>query len=287
MQRSSLNLSFGELDTESGQVALHMVSKRQSGAQFADIPLVTKADGTIIRLGDVAEIRDAFAPDDRVVLTVNDIPALLVTVGVADWQSLTDVAAEVREWLAAYSPPPEVTVSVWDDTAGLAVKRMRTILRNVVIGVVLVFVLLILVLDLRVAVWVALGIPLAFVGSLTLIAPLGLTINVVTISAFFLVVGLVVDDALIVGREHRHRTRRQSAAAAGCRHSGRPGGPRPGHRGRGHHRHGFPAVAVRGGLDPGPEGVAAGPDLRPLIPDCGSRRMVTAGRSAGCSPRQP
>lgn len=82
------------------------------------------------------------------------------------WQSLTDVAAEVREWLAAYSPPPEVTVSVWDDTAGLAVKRMRTILRNVVIGVVLVFALLILVLDLRVAVWVALGIPLAFVGSL-------------------------------------------------------------------------------------------------------------------------
>ena len=217
VQRSSLNLSFGELDTESGQVALHMVSKRQSGAQFADIPLVTKADGTIIRLGNVAEIRDAFAPDDRVVLTVNGIPALLVTVGVADWQSLTDVAAEVREWLAAYTPPPEVTVSVWDDTAGLAMKRMRTILRNVVIGTLLVFVLLILVLDLRVAVWVALGIPLAFVGSLTLIAPLGLTINVVTISAFFLVVGLVVDDALIVAEnidtERAANPRRPLAAA--------------------------------------------------------------------------
>ena len=217
VQRSSLNLSFGELDTESGQVALHMVSKRQSGAQFADIPLVMNADGTIIRLGDVAEIRDAFAPDDRVVLTVNGIPALLVTVGVADWQSLTDVAAEVREWLAAYSPPPEVTVSVWDDTAGLALKRMRTILRNVVIGVVLVFALLILVLDLRVAVWVALGIPLAFVGSLALVAPLGLTINVVTISAFFLVVGLVVDDALIVAENidtERAANPRQPLAAA-------------------------------------------------------------------------
>jgi multidrug efflux pump subunit AcrB len=214
---SSLNLSFGELDTESGQVALHTVSKRQSGAQFADIPLVTNADGTIIRLGDVAEIRDAFAPDDRVVLTVNGIPAVLVTVGVADWQSLTDVAAEVREWLAGFARPAEITVSVWNDTADLAVKRTSAILRNVVMGVLLVFVLLILVLDLRVAVWVTLGIPLAFVGSFTLIAVLGLTINVVTISAFFLVAGLVVDDALIVAENidtERTANPRQPLAAA-------------------------------------------------------------------------
>jgi multidrug efflux pump subunit AcrB len=214
---SSLNLSFGELDTQSGQVALHTVSKRQTGEQFADIPLVTKADGTIIRLGDVARIRDAFAPDDQVVLTVNGVSAVLVTVGVAPWQSLTDTAALVREWLAGYAPPPNITVSVWDDTAGIAVDRMSTILRNVAIGVALVFICLILVLDLRVAIWVALGIPLAFVGSLMLVAAFGLTINVVTIAAFFLMVGLVVDDALIVAEnidaERAANPRRPRAAA--------------------------------------------------------------------------
>ena len=214
---SSVNLSFGELDTPSGQVALHTVSKRQTGEQFADIPLVTKADGTIIRLGDVAEIRDAFAPSDQVVLTVDGAPAVLVTVGVAEWQSITDVATQVREWLAGYAAPPEVTVSIWEDTADIAVTRITTILRNVAVGLVLVFVCLILVLDLRSALWVGLGIPLAFVGSLILVSAMDLTISNLTIAAFFILVGLVVDDALIVAEnidaERKANPRRPVAAA--------------------------------------------------------------------------
>ena len=214
---SSLNLSFGELDTQSGQIALHTVSKRQTGAQFADIPLVTKADGTIIRLGDVAEIRDAFAPSDQVALTVNGAPAVLVTVGVAQWQSITDVAEQVREWLAGFTAPPEVTVSIWEDAADTAVTRISIILRSVAVGMALVFACLILVLDLRNALWVALGIPLAFVGSLMLLAALDLTISNLTIAMFFILVGLVVDDALIVAEnidaERKANPRRPLAAA--------------------------------------------------------------------------
>ena len=214
---SSLNLSFGELDTQSGQVALHTVSKRQTGAQFADIPLVTRADGTIIRLGDVAEIRDAFAPSDQVALTVNGAPAVLVTVGVAQWQSITDVAEQVREWLAGFTAPPEVTVSIWEDAADTAVTRISIILRSVAVGMALVFACLILVLDLRNALWVALGIPLAFVGSLMLLAALDLTISNLTIAMFFILVGLVVDDALIVAEnidaERKANPRRPLAAA--------------------------------------------------------------------------
>ena len=214
---SSVNLSFGELDTPSGQVALHTVAKRRTGEQFADIPLVTKTDGTIIRLGDVAEIRDAFAPSDQVVLTINGAPAVLVTVGVAEWQSITDVADQVREWLAGFTAPRDVTVSIWEDTADIAVTRISTILRNVALGMVLVFACLILVLDLRSAIWVALGIPLAFVGSLTLLAALGLTIGYPTVAAFFILVGLVVDDALIVAEsidaERKADPRRPLAAA--------------------------------------------------------------------------
>ena len=215
---SSLNLSFGELDTQSGQVALHTVSKRQTGEQFADIPLVTKADGTIIRLGDVAEIRDAFAPSDQVVLTVNGVPAVLVTVGVAEWQSITDVAEQVREWLAGFTAPREVTVSIWEDAADIAVTRISIILRSVAVGMALVFACLVLVFDLRNAIWVALGIPLAFVGSLMLLAALDLTISNLTIAMFFILVGLVVDDALIVAEnidaERKADPRRPLAAAA-------------------------------------------------------------------------
>ena len=156
---------------------------------------------------DVAGIRDAFAPNDQVVLTVNGAPAVLVTVGVAEWQSITDVAARVREWLEGFSAPPEVTVSIWEDTADIALTRITTILRNVVVGMVLVFACLLLVLDLRSAIWVALGIPLAFVGSLVLVSAMGLSINALTIAAFFILVGLVVDDALIVAENiHAERT---------------------------------------------------------------------------------
>ena len=217
VRASSVNLSFGELDTQSGQVALHTVSKRRTGQQFADIPLVTKADGTIIRVGDVAEIRDAFAPSDQVVLTINGAPAVLVMVGVAEWQSITDVADQVREWLAGFTAPRDVTVSIWEDTADIAVTRISTILRNVAVGMALVFACLILILDLRSAIWVALGIPLAFVGSLTLLSALDLTISNLTIAAFFILVGLVVDDALIVAEsidaERKADPRRPLAAA--------------------------------------------------------------------------
>ena len=198
IQRVSLNLTFGELRTESGGVVLHTVSKRSMGEEFESIPLLSRLDGSIVTLGDVARIRDAFVDKD-VVSRVNGTPAVLVRIEATERQSVVSMADDIRSWLAAYEPPADVSVRVWNDPSEPALARLSGILRNGVIGTVLVLVLLVLVFDLRVAAWITLGIPFSFIATLVFFEPASLTLNLGTMIAFFLMIGLVVDDALVVG----------------------------------------------------------------------------------------
>ena len=198
VQRVSLNLTFGELRTESGGVVLHTVGKRSVGEEFESIPLLTRLDGSIVTLGEVARIRDAFVDED-VVSRVNGTPAVLVRVEATERQSVVEMADDIQRWLAAYDPHQGVAVSVWNDPAEPALARLSGILRNGVIGAVLVLVLLVLVFDLRAAVWITLGIPFSFIAALVFFEPANLTLNLGTMIAFFLMIGLVVDDALVVG----------------------------------------------------------------------------------------
>ena len=220
VQRASLNLTFGELRTESGGVVLHTVAKRSIGEEFEDIPLITRLDGTIVRLGDVAEIRDGFVDDD-VVSEMNGAPVVFVRVDATEQQSIIDMADDVRSWLAGYEPPRGVAISVWDDRAQPTVDRLSAVARNALAGAILVFVLLLLVFDLRAATWIAVGIPFSFIGSLLFFGTAGLTLNLGTLIGFFLMVGLVVDDALVVGEsivtERDNGKRGTEAAAAGAR----------------------------------------------------------------------
>ena len=163
IRRASLNLTFGELRTDAGGVVLQVVEKRKYSGEFKDIPLVTKLDGTVITLGDVARIRDGFV-DERVVTEMNGVPAVLLRISASGRQSVKEIRNRVSEFLRGYSPPEDVSVDVWDDKAQLTIERLTRIVGNAVIGAVLVFICLVSVFDLRVAFWTAFGIPLAFVG---------------------------------------------------------------------------------------------------------------------------
>ncbi|MCZ0953347.1 MAG: efflux RND transporter permease subunit, partial [Rhodospirillaceae bacterium] len=198
VQRASLNLTFGELQTGSGGLVLHTVAKRQTGEEFENIPLIARMDGTMLTLGDVAEVRDGFVDED-IVARVDGDPAVFVRVDAAEQQSIVAMGEEIRDSLAGYAPPAGIAVDLWNDRAGDAVERISLIVQNAVIGVILVFICLIVFFDLRVAVWITVGIPLSFLGSLIFFAPVGLTLNLGTIFAFFLMVGIVVDDAVVVG----------------------------------------------------------------------------------------
>ncbi|MDE2782541.1 MAG: efflux RND transporter permease subunit [Gemmatimonadota bacterium] len=198
IRRASLNLTFGELRTDAGGLVLHTVSKRQFGEEFEDIPVITRLDGSILTVGEVAEIRDGFVDED-IVTRVDGDPAILVRVDATGQQSIMTMGEDIRSWLASYQPPPNVEIGIWSDRAGDAVDTISSIVGNAVVGTILVLLCLVVFFDLRVATWVTLGIPLSFVGSLIFFGMSGLTLNLGTIFAFFLMVGIVVDDAVVVG----------------------------------------------------------------------------------------
>ena len=196
--QDSLNLSFGQLRTDSGEVVLHTLRKRTVGEEFADIPLLTRPDGAIVTLGEVADIRDGFA-DEKIVSTLDGKPAVFLRINSLEGTSLTDITGQVRDWLGSYRPPPNVEVSIWSDRAEPTVESITAIIRNAVIGLILVFLLLILVFDLRVAAWITVGIPVSFIGAMSFFGLADLTLNIFVIFGFFLMIGLVVDDAVVVG----------------------------------------------------------------------------------------
>jgi multidrug efflux pump subunit AcrB len=198
MRRDSVNLSFGQLRTDSGEVVLHTLGKRTVGEEFADIPLLTRPAGAIVRLGDVADISDGFA-DENIVSTLDGKPAVFVRVNSLEGTSIADISGDVRNWLDSYEPPPNVEVSIWSDQAEPSVDRITDIMRNAAIGLILVFLLLILVFDLRVAAWITAGIPVSFIGAMTFFGLADMSLNIFTIFGFFLMIGLVVDDAVVVG----------------------------------------------------------------------------------------
>ena len=198
IRRASLNLTFGELRTDAGGLVLHTVSKRQFGEEFEDIPVITRLDGSILTVGEVAEIRDGFVDED-IITRVDGDPAILVRVDATEQQSIVTMGEDIRSWLASYQPPPNVEIGIWSDRAGDAVDTISSIVGNAVMGTILVLLCLVVFFDLRVATWVTLGIPLSFLGSLIFFGMSGLTLNLGTIFAFFLMVGIVVDDAVVVG----------------------------------------------------------------------------------------
>ena len=198
IRRASLNLTFGELRTDAGGLVLQTVSKRQFGEEFEDIPVITRLDGSILTVGEVAEIRDGFVDED-IITRVDGDPAILVRVDATGQQSIVTMGEDIRSWLASYQPPPNVEIGIWTDRAGDAVDTISSIVGNAVVGTILVLLCLVVFFDLRVATWITVGIPLSFLGSLIFFGMSGLTLNLGTIFAFFLMVGIVVDDAVVVG----------------------------------------------------------------------------------------
>ena len=194
----SLNLTSGELRTEAGGMVLHTVAKRTQGEEFAGIPLLTNLDGTIVTLGDVAAIRDEFV-DGEVRAKVDGVPSVFVRVAHTEGRSVIGIADEVREWLAGYEAPRDVDIAVWSDRARPLLRQLASLSRAGILGVIFVFLLLMLVFDLRAAMWITVGIPISFAGALIFFGPANLTMNVGTMLGLFLTIGLVVDDALVVG----------------------------------------------------------------------------------------
>jgi multidrug efflux pump subunit AcrB len=200
VRSASVELPGGGIKTSGGEILVRLSDRRRSGAEFGRMVLRSTSSHATVRLADVATITDGHAESDEANF-YNGQPALRVTayrVGDETPQSVADAVRDALDSLRS-EIPNNITLALWDDDSEMLRGRISLLQRNAVLGSVLVLIILTLFLNLRLAFWVGLGIPISFMGTFLLMPALGLTVNMVSLFALIIVLGMVVDDAIIVG----------------------------------------------------------------------------------------
>ncbi len=216
VRRASLDLPGGSVKSENGEVLVRTKGLRYTGREYEDVVLLTRPDGTALKLGQVATIHDGFEDSD-LISRFNGQPAAVVQVYRTGDQSALEISEYVKQYIGERRAqlPAGVNLDHARDDARLLLSRLDLLLRNARLGLVLVFILLTLFLDLRLAFWVMMGIPISLLGSFLLMQPFDVSINMLSLFAFIVALGIVVDDAIIVGENvFAHRERGKSFVRA-------------------------------------------------------------------------
>ena len=201
---NSIDLSGGLLHSDRGDIALRARSQAYTASDFEKIPLRTNADGVRVLLGDVAEIRDDFV-DQKFLTQFDGEPTVSLQVTTDGDRDIIKASSQAAELAATYEQrfglPEGVSLTAWNDGATPIRSRLDLLIKNGIQGVVLVLLSLSLFLNIRLAAWVALGIPVSIAGALILfdVPGIGLSINMVTAFSFIVVLGIIVDDAIVLG----------------------------------------------------------------------------------------
>jgi multidrug efflux pump subunit AcrB len=227
IRRSAVEVPGGGIKTEGGEILVRLTERRNYGREFARLPIVTARDGTQVLLEDIATITDGL--EERLSFsTYNQMPAVQLAVYRVGDQTPTGVTKAALARLDEFSAtlPEGIETAVVRSMASIYDQRAQLLLRNGAIGLCLVLCLLGLFLELRLAFWVMMGIPISFLGSLILMPAAGLSINLITMFAFIVALGIVVDDAIVVGeniyRRHEEGMPLLQAAIAGAREVSMP-----------------------------------------------------------------
>jgi multidrug efflux pump subunit AcrB len=198
IRRSSINLSSGEIKTRGGDLLLRTNTKGNTGESFENIVLRADSDGSVLRVSDVATVRDGFVAVD-LINQFNGRDSILIKVQKSETEDVLAIADEIKTFLAGYSPPQGIEVAVWNDQTIILEDRIGILLRNGLLGFALVFLFLVVMLDLRLALWVAMGVPISFLGAFLFFESFNVNINIISLFGLIVVLGIVVDDAVVVG----------------------------------------------------------------------------------------
>jgi multidrug efflux pump subunit AcrB len=195
----SVDLPGGSIRTDSGDIRLRALGQAYRGDEFERILLLSKPDGTRVRLGDVATIRDGFTEVEGYAL-FDGKPSLGINVSSTENENEIEISRAVRAYAEERNRtlPQEVSLTVWADSTYYLEGRMDMLLSNMAMGAVLVFVILGLFLHIKLAAWVIIGLPVAFLGAMMMLPLMNVTINIMSLFAFIVVLGIVVDDAIII-----------------------------------------------------------------------------------------
>ena len=200
---ASVELGGGSLKTDSGDVLVRVKDRREYARQYARLPLLTQADGSRILLGDVATVREGFE-DANTWAEFDGNPAVMIEIYRVGDQTPVEVAdaAKVVITQLNQSLPEGLKLSILRDRSEIFTQRAELLLKNAMLGLILVFICLALFLETRLAFWVSLGIPISFMGSFLFLSALDFSINMISMFAFIVTLGIVVDDAVVVGGKY-------------------------------------------------------------------------------------
>ncbi|MFT7560963.1 MAG: multidrug efflux pump subunit AcrB [Flavobacteriales bacterium] len=198
----STNTSAGEVRSDQGFISVRVEQQAYTGADFESIPLRTLPDGSILRLSDIAVVNDGFEEGVQY-SKLDGVNSVTFFIGASKDQSITDISEVVHQYIEDRQKtlPEEVRLEPWVDLTYYLNGRLDMMLENMLMGAVLVFLILSVFLRIKLAFWVMVGLPVAFLGALAML-PLGfvgVTINIASLFAFIMVLGVVVDDAIIIG----------------------------------------------------------------------------------------
>lgn len=220
--KASVELGGGSLKTESGDILVRVKDRREYAREYAGLPLFTETNGSRILLEDVGEIKDGFE-DSNTWARFDGHAAVMIEIFRVGDQTPTQVAAAGKAVVAELNQtlPEGLHLTILQDRSSVFEQRARLLMKNAFQGLILVFILLAVFLETRLAFWVSLGIPISFLGSFLFLSAGNFSINVISMFAFIVTLGIVVDDAVVVGENIYHwRSRGLSflqAAVAGTK----------------------------------------------------------------------
>jgi len=200
VKESSLDIPAGSVKTPGGQILIRTKGQKYYAPEYEKIIVLTRTDGTKISLGDIATVRDDFEDTD-LFSKFDGKRAALIHVSRIGEQNALDVAKTAKNYIKQKegSLPEGVSIALWEDDSAILKSRINLLKKNAYVGLTLIFLCLLLFLDLRLAFWTTMGIPISFLGAFWLMPLFGVSINMISLFALIMALGIVVDDAIVVG----------------------------------------------------------------------------------------
>ncbi len=227
VRTASLDLPAGRVKTTGGEILVRTKGRRYYAADYADVAVITRPDGSKVTLGQIANLTDGFEDVDVTTRFDGKLAGVIEVYRVADQNALA-VADTVKGYLEEMKPslPEGVDIGFYRDRSEVLRSRIELLLRNMAIGLILVSILLGLFLNVRLAFWVTLGIPISFAAGIWALPSFDVSINMISLFAFITVLGIVVDDAIVIGenifRKHDEGLKGLEGAVQGAVEVGRP-----------------------------------------------------------------
>lgn len=214
LKAENIEVPGGTMKTASQDILLRGSNRQTTGKSIALIPLITDENGVVLTVGDLGRVRDEFT-DDSAISRINGRPGLAIEISTTSTEDIINVGRSVQQFVADYEMPEGYELICFRDRTDDVEARLMLLIKNGWQGLLLVFVLLTLFLELRLAIWVSMGIPLSIAGACAVMYFTGQTFNMTSMFAFLIALGIMVDDAIVIGENiYVHRSMGKSLSQA-------------------------------------------------------------------------